>query len=237
MVSPSVVNHYHRESSETFSIRRCGLLKLLKMKWIIPILILSSICFCSSGQNKDTKKMLSEIEGKWAIDDNGNVTYQRIIEVPDMKKAEIYNRVYNYFVYNYVDGKSVIQTQDIENGQIIGKGFYKDLNSFSTLSSKFYNAPISDMVNLSTWHIVRIDIKDGKARIILTLTEYSEEYNGRIITDNVKDEYPVNVNRDRKNIMGKSFYKSHQKALASIDAIDKAIKEGNTSKQLENKEW
>jgi len=37
--------------------------------------------------------------------------------------------------------------------------------------------------------------------------------------------------------MGKAFYKSHQKAIASLDAVEKAIKEGNTTKEIENTSW
>jgi hypothetical protein len=37
--------------------------------------------------------------------------------------------------------------------------------------------------------------------------------------------------------MGKAFYKSHKAANATIDAIEKSIKEGNTSKEIENDDW
>jgi hypothetical protein len=172
--------------------------------------------------------MLKEIEGQWSLDDNGNVTYQRIVEVPEMKKDDIYSRVLNYFVYNYGSGKSVIQTQDKENGQIIGKGLYEDLHTFSNGFG---------WIILSTWHIVRVDVKDGKARIILTLTEYSEDFKGSVSSHLVREEYPVNNDGNRKNITGKSFYKSHLKAIASLNSIEKAIKEGNTSKKLEDDKW
>ena len=198
------------------------------MKRTVTVFVLIISCLCSYGQSSEVKNMLKEIEGQWSIDDNGNVTYQRIVEVPDMKKDDIYNRVLNYFVYNYGSGKSVIQTQDKENGQIIGKGIYDRLHTFSNGSGWVY---------LGTWHIVRIDVKDGKARIIITLTEYSEDYKGSLSSTNVSGEFPINKDGSRKNIMGKAFYKSHIKAIASLDLIEKAIKEGTTSKQLENDKW
>jgi hypothetical protein len=37
--------------------------------------------------------------------------------------------------------------------------------------------------------------------------------------------------------MGKVFYKSHLSAILSLDAIEKAIKDGNTSKSLEKDDW
>ena len=185
-------------------------------------------CICTFGQSSEIKDMLKEIDGQWSLDDNGNVTYQRIVEVPDMKKDEIYNRALMYFVYNYGSGKSVIQTQDKENGQIIGKGLYENLQTFSNGFG---------WVNLSTWHIVRVDVKDGKARVILTLTEYSENFKGSISSNNVKDYFPINKDGTGKNNRGKAFYNSHMRAIATLNAVEKAIKEGNTSKTIENKEW
>lgn len=198
------------------------------MKRIVVICALMISGICTFGQSSEVKNMLKEIDGQWSLDDNGNVTYQRIVEVPEMKKDDIYNRVLMYFVYNYGSGKSVIQTQDKENGQIIGKGLYENLQTFSNGFG---------WVNLSTWHIARVDVKDGKARIILTLTEYSENFKGSISSHNVKEDFPINKDGTGKGNRGKAFYTSHMRAIATLNAIEKAIKEGNTSKSIENKEW
>jgi len=202
------------------------------MKKTVSVLILIISCIVTYGQSGEVKRMLQEIEGQWKLDDNNNVTYQRIVEVPEMKKDEIYNRVQNYFVYNYGSGKSVIQTQDKENGLIVGKGIYKDVHVGISLLTTYIDA----------WHIVRVDVKDGKARIILTLTEYDKKIVGgntppSYVTMKVEQEFPINENGMFKTVMGKAFYKSHFHALATLDAIEKAIKEGNTSKELENSNW
>lgn len=204
------------------------------MKRILLLLVLATLCNFTYGQNSEVKAMLQEIEGQWSLDDNGNVTYQKIIPVPNLKKDEIYSRVLNYFIYNYGSGKSVIQTQDKDNGEIIGKGLYSDV--FKT-SNGF------GFIFFSTYHILRVSVKDEKARILLTLTEYSEYFNGggtgRPFTSPsiVSQQFPINKDGDSKNRMGKAFYFSHKKALNSIEAIENAIKGGNTSKQFENKEW
>jgi len=198
------------------------------MKRAVTVFVLITSCFYLNGQNSEVTNMLKEIEGQWSLDDNSNVTYQRIVEVPDMKKDDIYNRVLNYFIYNYGSGKSVIQTQDKEKGQVIGKGIYDRLHTFSNGTGWVY---------LGTWHIVRVDVKDGRARIIITLSEYLEDYKGSLTSTNVSKEFPINKDGNRKNIMGKAFYKSHIKAIESLDLIEKAIKEGTTSKQLEDDKW
>lgn len=202
------------------------------MKRALAVIILVISCICSYGQSAEVKRMLKEIEGQWSLDDNGNVTYQRIVEVPEMKKDDIYNRVLNYFVYNYGSGKSVIQSQDKEAGLIIGKGLYEEVHVGISLVTTYIDA----------WHILRVDAKDGRARIILTLTEYDEKVVGNdppptYSTVKIAQEFPINEEGIFRTVMGKAFYKSHQKAIATLDAVEKAIKEGSTSRQIENTEW
>lgn len=178
----------------------------------------------SFGQNAKTKHLLNEIKGQWSLDDNGNVTYVRIIKVPNLSKDQIYSRALNYFVYHYGSGKSVIQTQDKEIGCIVAKGLF-DVRAVVGL-------------HISCWHIVRVDVKKGKARIILTLTKYEEELSdGHNILIKVAENYPVNPKGNSKTFMGKNFYACHKKALLILDEIEKVIKNGNTSKSIENKKW
>jgi len=202
------------------------------MKKITGLAILILIATFSFGQNAKTKSMLKEIDGQWSLDDNGNVTYSRVIEAPDLTNDEIYNRVLNYFVYNYGSGKSVIQTQDKELGRVVGKGLYNDVHVGVSLITTYVDC----------WHIVRVDVKEGKARIILTLTEYEKKIVGgntppSYSTMKVEQEFPINPKGYAKTVMGKAFYKSHKAAIATMDAIEKTIKEGNTSKEIENDDW
>lgn len=201
------------------------------MKRIITFCFIALLSTLSlKAQSRE--EALKEMEGKYSIDDNGNVTYVRIIEVPQLSKAEVYNRALNYFTYNYNSGKSVIQTQDKENGVIVGKGLYNNVHMGISLITTF----------VSTDHILRIDIKEGKARAILTLTEYEKKIVGgstppAYSSTRVSDSYPINEKGGQKNVMAKAFYKSHLRAIASLDAVEKAIKEGSTSKAIEDSKW
>jgi hypothetical protein len=184
----------------------------------------------SFGQS--AKEMLAEIDGKWQLDDNGNVTIVKIVEAPDLKKDEIFNRALNYFTYNYVSGKSVIQTQDKENGLIVGKGIYDNVHIGMSIVTTYVDA----------WHILRVDVKDGRARVIVTLTEYEKKIVGgntppSYSTMKVAQEYPINPKGGQKTVMTKAFYKAFKKANNTLDAVEKAIKEGSTSKSIENSEW
>lgn len=200
------------------------------MRKIFLLFLIATISNFSYGQS--AKEMLAEIEGKWELDDNGNVTVVKVIEVPELKKDEIFNRALNYFTYNYVSGKSVIQTQDKENGLIVGKGIYDNVHIGMSLITTYVDA----------WHILRVDVKDGRVRVIVTLTEYEKKIVGgntppSYSTMKVAQEYPINPKGGQKTVMTKAFYKSFKKANASLDAVEKAIREGSTSKAIENSEW
>jgi len=157
------------------------------MKKIFSVSFFVISCLLSFGQSAEVDHMLNEISGQWSLDDYGNVTYQRIVEIPEMGKDAIYDRVLNYFIYNYGSGKSVIQMQDKDKGQIIGKGLYDNVHIGISIITTY----------VDTWHILRVDVKDGKARILLTLTEYDKKVTGgstppTYSTMKVEQEYPIN---------------------------------------------
>ena len=196
----------------------------------ITLLLLLSITI-SFSQSKKTKQLLAEIEGQYVIDDNDNITYTKIIEDIDLSKDDIYTRALEYFTYNYGDGESVIQVQDEDKGLIIGKGLYGKTHVGYSLVTYIFD----------TWHILRVDVKDNRVRIILSLTNYDFTISGGDSPDvHSKDliasTFPLNPKGRLKNQYSKAFYGSHLRAQNSLLAIEKAIKEGNTFK-VEKDDW
>ena len=189
------------------------------------------ICNIITGQSYSTKEMLKAIEGQYEVDDNGNISYTKIIDVDSITKDVIYQRASDWFTYNYANGENVVQVDDKENGHIVGKGVYANVHSQVGLTTFDYD----------TWHIVRIDTKDFKVRIILSLTDYrlAGTFSGTTVysTHRVSAEYPINKEGDSKNAYGKAFAKSHERAMATLASFEKAIKEGTTFKKAEGKDW
>ena len=92
-----------------------------------------------------------------------------------------------------------------------------------------------NMTKVSTLHILCVDVKEGKARIILTLKDYTQiTDSGSSFTSLITDEFPINPRGMFKNVMGKAFYKSHMQAMSTLDDVEKALKEGNTDATIEN---
>jgi hypothetical protein len=192
-------------------------------KLLLLFAIFSFITFTTFAQNQETKNMLASIEGQWSVDDHNYVTYQQVIELPKLTKDEIFKNAESYFIYNYSSGKSVIQTKDKEEGLIIAKGLYSNvLTSITGLATVYFD----------TWHIIKVEIKDGKARITLSLTGYNE----KIISMGepfyydelpIVNYYPINPDGKYKTAYGQALYYSHLRALDSMQKIEKSLNEGS----------
>ncbi|MCJ7448725.1 MAG: DUF4468 domain-containing protein [Bacteroidales bacterium] len=173
--------------------------------------------------------MLEEINGQWQLDENGYVTYQKVVDCLNLNKTELYNRAMDYFVYNYGDVNSVIQNRDVVNGIIIGKGIFKNVHVLNGVL-------LSNIID--TWHILKVEVKDGRARITISLTHYDETVKGGELPDNhylypISEQYPINPKGYQKNLYEQAFYKSHLKALETIDLVERALKEGSVTKKDE----
>lgn len=191
------------------------------------LLLTPHIIYCQSA-----KEMLAEIDGKWQLDNN-NVTFTKVIEVPNASKDILYTRALSYFTYKYNSGDDVIQVKDKDQGIIIGKGVYPKVHTGHSISTTVVN----------TTHILRIDIKDNKIRAIITLQEYHTTETGAssnsIPTRNeyaVSSRYPIAKKDMQKTVMTKAFYKSYLQVQNSFAELEKSLNEGNTGHE-NNNDW
>ena len=188
------------------------------MKNLLFILFILTTIPYVHAQTQKTKSLLSEIDGQWSTDDKGNLTYQNVIEMEGIGKDLLYQRSENYFIYNYDSGKDVIQMKDKEQGLIIGKGFWPAVYIGMTIGSITYNAS----------HILRVDVKDDKARITLTVQNYDLVYNdGKTLTEfsmPISNSFPININSKSKTMEGKAFYALHFKCISTIDNLINSLK-------------
>lgn len=83
---------------------------------------------------------------------DGKVTYTNVVQVDSTSKAELYKRAKRWFIETYKSGKDVIQLEDKENGEIVGKGFFKE-----TWTVTFYAGQ-----SINVWQTIKIQTKDGR---------------------------------------------------------------------------
>jgi hypothetical protein len=190
------------------------------------LLLCATVLFMMPVFGQSAKEMLAEIEGKWELDNSGNVTFTRVVEVPGVSKNDLYSRVLSYFTYNYNRGDDIVQIQDKEQGLIVGKGMYPEVHIGKSIAKTI----------VDVYHILRVDIKDGRVRAMISLTEYRNtlHYNNgtnEVFTHPVSSRYPIIERDSQKTVMSKAFYKSYLAAMASLDGLEKSVKEGNTGSE------
>ena len=56
---------------------------------------------------------------------DGKINYSEVVNVDSVKKEELYNRAKHWLVETFNSAKDVIQIDDKENGEIVGKGYFK----------------------------------------------------------------------------------------------------------------
>jgi hypothetical protein len=195
----------------------------------VSLLILATFAY---SQTSKTKTQLDEIQGLYEIDNTGNLSYVAVIEDINLSKEEIYNRALSYFIHSYNDANSVIQDKSEENGTIIGKGIFTNVHRGNGLVTR----------DFSVVHILRIDVKDNRARAIITLTNYdvkSYDLDGNMYPSNypISGSYPFNPKGGEKNFHGQAFVKAHLKADETFLALENALRNGVVSGDLKSDDW
>ncbi len=174
--------------------------------------------------------MLQEINDQWQLDENGYVTYQKVVDNLNLNRKELYSRAMDYFVNNYSDVNSVIQNRDVLNGIITGRGIFEKVHILND---------VLQSVIINTLHILKVEVKDGRARITLSLTQFDEIMRGGELPGNhylypISEQYPINPNGYQKDLYEQASCKSHLKALETIASFEKALRGESAQKKSEN---
>jgi hypothetical protein len=151
------------------------------MKKLLLFSILTFLSFEMFAQN--TEEIIEEYKNSEYFKINGSdIVVSKIIEELPETKNDIYIKVRSYFATAYKDAKSVIQMDDKEAGIIIGKGVFSNVYYYS---ANFKTVPVT----YSAYHTLRVDIKDGRARVICSVSSWSVEWNAP--RNYMNNEYPI----------------------------------------------
>jgi len=199
------------------------------MKKVLFLLLFVPV-FCY-GQNKEQKELINNWKesGYFKIDGE-NIVVSRVIDSISGTKDDIYIKVKNYFVRAYNNANSVLQTDDKQAGTVIGKGLYDLMVCNFMLTTCNYKA----------YHILRVDIKDGKVRVICSASDIDVDQKGSNgiskSSYTLLDYAPIGDKRLLdKGKQTEAFIKLVGRMNSSIDALEKSLKEG--SLKVENEEW
>lgn len=202
------------------------------MRLFTLLFILTSITLFCNAQTPKTRAQLDQIRGLYEVDNSGNISYVTIIENLNLSEKEIYDRALSYFITKYGDANSVIQEKNEAEGRIIGKGIYPNVHTGNGLVARVF----------SVIHVLRIDIKEGRCRVIVTLTNYdvkSYDGYGNVFPSQypITNTYPFNPQGGEKNFHGQAFAKAHLRVEEELSQLEIAIREGIISNSVTKDDW
>jgi hypothetical protein len=95
-----------------------------------------------------------------------------VFETQGKTKAQIYSAINKWISINYNSGKSVTQLSDVDAGNIIVKGINEV--SYPNISKIIYPnmKSISDIAIMKLNHLIEINIRDNKFRIIYKIVDF-----------------------------------------------------------------
>jgi hypothetical protein len=203
-----------------------------------------------------------DIGMKITLNELNEIQFVTIIDSLDYSREKLFSKIQSYFAYYYKDSKNVLQQQDKENGIIIGKGYYGDFSSYSN-STNYFTTSVFYGLYYSASHTIRTDIKEGKVRIIITVSDYDIKCSPdlQLLCQNTKriidcEPFSPNYNQyDHLRIGGmkpapkllnfyietlkraepQAFVDLCKTVLLSVEQFEKSIKEGNI--KAEKDEW
>ena len=195
------------------------------------LVLLLFMCPFLQGLAQDEKVFEKYTAEKRYTIDGGSVVVSKIVENIEGSKEDIYTRAKSYLARAYNDSKSVIQTDDKESGIIIGKGLYTRLASF----------------NLGAWtmkayHILRVDIKEGRARIICSASTVIPNSSAHLDNEyeySIINYYPI-TDKHAPSLLKKpqlrAFISLIDEMNKSVLSLEKALKEGGVL-DSEKEDW
>jgi hypothetical protein len=155
-----------------------------------------------------------------------------VFDVNEKSKAEIFSAINKWISINYNSAKNVIQMNDLESGNIIIKGIneVKYKNPIKIIYPNYLAEYATSKFN----HLIEINVKDNKFRIIYKLIEIY-----MVDATVINDTKMINVNLDgsRKSeleeymvIMDENYkkvYKNKEKREKLLEAIKFSFEEIN----------
>ena len=155
-------------------------------------------------------------------------------DIKDKTKSEIFASINKWISINYNSAKSVIQMNDLESGTIIIKGINEV--KYKNPQKALYPNLAAEFTTIKFNHLIEINVKDNKFRIIYKLIEIYM-VDATVINDTKM--ICVNLDGSRKSevdehmiLMEENFkkaYKNKEKRDRYLDAFKLSFAEINTN--------
>lgn len=168
----------------------------------------------------------------YVVDAGKNVVVSKTIEDLGLSSEDLLSLARKYFRDAYKETKYKIVQDDKEKQMVVGQGRYENFLVMNAFPNAYY---------LCADFYVRIDIKEGRARISLYVNKYSgQRQNGNItgvIDDPIADFAPLNTkNSTNKRLYSKAFPTLVERLKNTLAEVEQTIRQ-NASAYGNSADW
>ena len=157
------------------------------MKFLLCLLLVSVIGPASAQEEKPLYGLLPLLEGR--------VTYRATENVPGLSREVIYRRARRWFVESFRTSNYVLQLQDRDSGEIVGKGI--------------------SVAGIPYRRAILVDCKDGRYRITVTEVTISP---GGVDIPIESDKYSRYYSKSNFEDYVKAIHEDNQATIESLKA-------------------
>nr|DAU90390.1 MAG TPA: hypothetical protein [Caudoviricetes sp.]DAY97372.1 MAG TPA: hypothetical protein [Caudoviricetes sp.] len=201
------------------------------MKKIVCILVLLLLCAGADAQKRDDKAISSEILAEFErmkadfTENDNEWVFVKVFDAENQSKDDIFTKALEVLVSLYKDAKEVIQIKDKESGLIVGKGFSdSDIRTINWTT----------ICRNRCWHIIKIEIKDNKFRVTVTVSGVEREqdadlrhpFDGTEYTLRSFYPYWTECKTKFKQVSFDNLRYVYSSSLALIKAVEDGVKKG-----------
>lgn len=157
--------------------------------------VLKKTPFKNTFNMANVEDAIGDLRSMWKADANG-VTFALTVDSLPLSASEILAYAKEYLEEAYRPSKYEVETVNTEKAFVIGEGEFVNFETYAAFPNNYsFDCP----------HHVRIDAKEGRARISVVITEYEVLRNNGNIAERtnvkIKDVSPVNPDSDSSHKM------------------------------------
>lgn len=157
----------------------------------------------------------------YTVDANGNIVVSRTVEGLSGAAGDLYAAAKKYLQESYQVTRYEITTDAPDQGTVVGKGTFLNFHRVTILLNSY---------TLSAEFTLRIDAKEGRARITLSAHNYTgtRQNNNKTeeLCDAIADFAPVNtVNEEKKKLYTKAFPVLVECMTSTVDEVEAELRE------------
>lgn len=188
------------------------------MKQLILVILLFLISTISFAQDN----IFPEKDGK--------IYYSEVVKVDSLiTKNDLFIAARKWFANTYKSANDVIQMQDKEAGEIVGKGIVMTI----------YKIPLNPSVMVSVYHTISITVKDGRFKYEITdLTGRYYSPGSTIGTSYISGqnvEFPFSNTTAKFN--KKNITQMYKDVKTKLDVIIESLKKAMSEAKVNSGDW